>query len=125
MNLPYGTIMVSTDETVRRYLIPDHEHRIDISLLAGSIAGATGAFVTTPLDLLKTRLQIQNLKPCPLLEGGTTSSTVDSINSNNTRLTYSIRATSNTASMTSSNITKSIIFRRDKKSRNNFNEFAI
>jgi Mitochondrial carrier protein len=79
----------STYKPVRTYLNRNHEHRIDISLLAGSIAGAAAASITTPLDLLKTRLQIQNLKPCPVLKESTTSSTVDSINSNNTRLTKS------------------------------------
>jgi solute carrier family 25 (mitochondrial iron transporter), member 28/37 len=98
--------MVTTNETVRTYLNPNHEHRIEISLLAGSIAGATAAFITTPLDLIKTRLQIQNLKPCPVLKGSTTSSTVNSINSNNTRLIQTLRSTTTA----SSNATKTLSF---------------
>jgi hypothetical protein len=69
---------------------------MDISLLAGSIAGATGASITTRLLMLVTSSHT-------VFKGSTTSSTVDSIHSNNTRLT---KRTTNIASMTSSNITK-------------------
>jgi hypothetical protein len=46
MNLPYGLIMVTTNETACTYLNPNHKHRIDVSLLAGSIAGAAAASIT-------------------------------------------------------------------------------
>lgn len=35
------------------------------SLTTGSIAGAVAAALTNPLDVIKTRLQTQNLEPCP------------------------------------------------------------
>lgn len=34
-------------------------------LIQGSLAGAIAAALTNPLDIIKTRLQTQNLEPCP------------------------------------------------------------
>ena len=66
MNLPYGSVMVAVNESARKLIAPG-EVRISFttSMLAGSIAGAVAAAVTTPLDVIKTRLQTQNLEPCP------------------------------------------------------------
>ena len=36
-----------------------------IFIPSGSIAGAVAAALTNPLDVIKTRLQTQNLEPCP------------------------------------------------------------
>jgi solute carrier family 25 iron transporter 28/37 len=66
MNIPYGSIMVAMNESSRKWLNPRGEHRLDVSMLAGAIAGASAALVTTPLDVVKTRLQIQDLQPCPV-----------------------------------------------------------
>lgn len=66
MNLPYGGIMVAVNESARKY-IGQGEQKISVgtSLVAGSIAGAVAAASTTPFDVIKTRLQTQDLKPCP------------------------------------------------------------
>ena len=66
MNLPYGSIMVAMNESVRKALNPSGSYRLDVSMLAGSVAGATAALLTNPLDVIKTRLQVQDLQPCPL-----------------------------------------------------------
>lgn len=70
MNLPYGSVMVAVNESARKFISPG-EDRISIStsLMAGSIAGAVAAATTTPLDVIKTRLQTQNLEPCPKVAG--------------------------------------------------------
>jgi len=79
MNLPYGMIMVAVNESARKALssIPSSSSKtnqqqqqqqqvsITTSMMAGSIAGAVAAAMTNPLDVIKTRLQTQNLEPCP------------------------------------------------------------
>ena len=75
MNLPYGSVMVAVNESARKYIGPD-EAKVSIgtSLMAGSIAGAVAAAATTPFDVIKTRLQTQDLKPCPKVVASSTSS---------------------------------------------------
>jgi solute carrier family 25 iron transporter 28/37 len=67
MNIPYGSIMMPINESARKLLNPTGAYRLDISMLSGGIAGATAALLTTPLDVIKTRLQTQDLQPCPAL----------------------------------------------------------
>ena len=66
MNLPYGMIMVAVNESMRKVISPG-EGRLSVasSMISGSIAGAIAAALTNPLDIVKTRLQTQNLEPCP------------------------------------------------------------
>ena len=74
MNLPYGCIMVAVNESMRKLLTSSSSSslmragpRLEVSLAAGCTAGATAALLTTPLDVIKTRLQLQDLQPaaCP------------------------------------------------------------
>lgn len=64
MNIPYGCVMVSMNESIKKILNPSANHNIYTSIIAGSISGAIAAFVTNPMDVLKTRLQTQDLEPC-------------------------------------------------------------
>jgi len=59
MNLPYGGVMVAANESIKRVLKPAGDYNTSTYLLAGSGAGALAAAATTPLDLIKTRLQTQ------------------------------------------------------------------
>lgn len=59
MNLPYGGVMVAANESIKRLLKPAGDYTTGTYLLAGSGAGALAAAATTPLDLIKTRLQTQ------------------------------------------------------------------
>jgi solute carrier family 25 iron transporter 28/37 len=63
-NLPYGALMVSTNEYLREVLMKQkNATTLDVktTLLAGCGAGMVAAALTTPLDRLKTRLQTQGL----------------------------------------------------------------
>lgn len=64
MNIPFGGVMVAVNESVKKVLNPDGVHSISTSMIAGSIAGGIAAAATTPLDVVKTRLQTQNLEHC-------------------------------------------------------------
>lgn len=77
-NIPYGMVMVSTNEVMKQRLIEYYQkEKLDIStcLVASSVAGMTAAATTTPLDRIKTFLQTQQLQPtcnqgsCPKLVG--------------------------------------------------------
>lgn len=68
MNLPFGAIMVTANESFKTLMAgvpaltgPKGEHTVATHLLAGSGAGAIAAAATTPLDMIKTRLQTQHL----------------------------------------------------------------
>lgn len=65
MNIPYGVIMVPVNESAKKILNPSGEYKTSVTMLAGSIAGAVAATLTNPLDVIKTRLQTQDLEPCP------------------------------------------------------------
>lgn len=66
-NLPYGMVMVSTNEFLREVLKtqngagPSQHLDIRTTMLAGCGAGTVAAAITTPLDRVKTRLQTQRL----------------------------------------------------------------
>lgn len=84
MNIPYGCVMMAINESSRTALLSarrlssggDDDGNggrkgraaevitLEVSLLSGMLAGGIAATVTTPLDVIKTRLQTQDLQPC-------------------------------------------------------------
>lgn len=66
MNLPYGGIMLATNESMKKILNPSEEYSIMASMISGSVAGLVAAACTNPLDVIKTRLQTGSLGSCPV-----------------------------------------------------------
>ena len=66
MNLPYGAIMLATNESMKKILNPSDEYSVPASMVSGSIAGLVAAACTNPLDVIKTRLQTRSLGSCPV-----------------------------------------------------------
>lgn len=63
-NIPYGSIMVSTNEVCKVALSPHHEQpSLAVYLVSSAMGGMVASFCTTPLDRIKTVLQIQQLQP--------------------------------------------------------------
>jgi solute carrier family 25 iron transporter 28/37 len=63
-NVPYGMVMVGTNEFLKeRWTETGEKLSLEVTLAASSIAGLTAAALTTPLDRIKTYLQTQHLTP--------------------------------------------------------------
>jgi len=78
-NIPYGMIMVGTNEFLKRqWQLSQQTHEnqplneidmtLGVTLGASSLAGLVAAATTTPLDRIKTYLQTQQLAPSCLLQ---------------------------------------------------------
>lgn len=62
MNVPYCSLMMMSNESLKKLLVPAGEElSMGVTILAGAISGAVAAAFTTPLDVIKTRLQVQSL----------------------------------------------------------------
>ena len=69
-NLPYGMIMVSTNESLKQFWTqplveggPQQPLTLSTTLMASSMAGLVASAATTPLDRIKTLLQTQQMAP--------------------------------------------------------------
>ncbi len=62
MNIPFMTTVVCVNENLRTWLRPwDRQQPIAWYFLCAGAAGACAAVATNPLDVIKTRLQTQEV----------------------------------------------------------------
>lgn len=61
MNIPYCSVMMCTNESLKKWLNPSGNFHLGVTLFSGGFAGALAGGLTTPLDVVKTRLQVQSL----------------------------------------------------------------
>jgi len=62
MSLPYSSLMMACNETIRYYINPTGTYSLTSFLLAGAASGSFAAAATTPLDVIRTRLNTQGLE---------------------------------------------------------------
>lgn len=77
MNIPFGSLIVAFNESLKHYFgVKEGDHGFKY-YLCGGIAGAIAAIPTTPLDVIKTKLNTQGcgdhrcdkMKVCNILRG--------------------------------------------------------
>lgn len=66
MNIPYAGVLVATNESLKKVLTAsDKTPGFGVFFLSSAGAGAMAAAVTTPMDVVKTRLQTQDVLRTP------------------------------------------------------------
>ena len=63
MSIPLSAVQFSVYEAMKSFLNPTGEYSPSTHVMAGGVAGATAAAVTTPLDVAKVRRVILTLSP--------------------------------------------------------------
>eukprot|EP00919_Chromeraceae_sp_WS-2016_P062862 GHVR01148800.1.p1 GENE.GHVR01148800.1~~GHVR01148800.1.p1 ORF type:complete len:274 (+),score=63.45 GHVR01148800.1:81-902(+) len=62
MNIPYGSVLVATNESLKKVIGVNQNNNgtLPVYFICAGISGAFASVVTTPLDVIKTRLQTQH-----------------------------------------------------------------
>ncbi len=61
MNVPFTAIHFATYESCKKLLAMEEDESLAVQLAAGGTAGGVSAALTTPLDVVKTRLQLEGV----------------------------------------------------------------
>ena len=61
MNVPFTAIHFATYESCKKLLSLEEDESLAVQLPAGGVAGGVSAALTTPLDVVKTRLQLEGV----------------------------------------------------------------
>jgi solute carrier family 25 iron transporter 28/37 len=61
MNVPFTAVHLTVYESAKKTMSGHEEESLAVQLLAGGLAGATAAAITNPLDMVKTRLQLEGV----------------------------------------------------------------
>ena len=72
-NAPYGAILVATNESVKKVANPDGQYSLPVYVASGAFSGSVAGLLTTPLDVVKTRLQTQSLAVAVKTTAGATN----------------------------------------------------
>ena len=59
MNIPFSGLLVTINENLKSYFLGEHYNGMTGYFACAAIAGATSAALTTPMDVIKTRMQTQ------------------------------------------------------------------
>ena len=61
MNVPFTALHFATYECAKKLLALEQDESLAVQLAAGGTAGGVSAALTTPLDVVKTRLQLEGV----------------------------------------------------------------
>lgn len=61
MNMPFAACSIATNESLRKVMNPSGEFSLSTFVISGFLSGAVAGFFTTPFDVVRTRLNVQDL----------------------------------------------------------------
>lgn len=61
MNVPFVAVHLAVYESAKKFMSGHKEESLAVQLVAGGMAGGTAAALTNPLDMVKTRLQLEGV----------------------------------------------------------------